>query len=89
MELDTGASLTLINKPSYDLISQESQCAQLEKPDVQLRTYTGEAVKILGSTTVQAKYGEQNLQLIVHVVDGQGSNLLERDWLSKFGQVEF
>ena len=84
MELDTGASLTLINKPSYDLISQESQCAQLEKPDVQLRTYTGEAVKILGSTTVQAKYGEQNLQLIVHVVDGQGPNLLGRDWLSKF-----
>ena len=41
-------------------------------------------MKILGSTTVQAKYGEQNLQLIVHVVDGQGPNLLGRDWLSKF-----
>lgn len=84
MELDTGASLTLINKASYDLISQENQCAKLEKPDVELRTYTGEAVKILGSTTVEAKYGEQNLQLIVHVVDGQGPNLLGRDWLSKF-----
>ena len=44
----------------------------IEKPDVQLPTYTGEAVKILGSTTVQAKYGKQSLQLIVHVIDGQG-----------------
>ena len=41
-------------------------------------------MKILGSTTVQAKYGEQSLQLIVHVVDGQGPNLLGRDWLGKF-----
>ena len=57
MELDTGASLTLINEASYDLIAQNGQAA-LEQPVVNLRTYTGEAVKMLGSTTVEVKYGE-------------------------------
>ena len=33
--------------------------------------------------TVQAKYGEQLLQLPVHVVEGDRPNLLGRDWLGK------
>ena len=82
MELDTGASLSLINKASYELISQPGQAA-LEQPMVNLRTYTGEAVKMLGSTTVEVKYGEQCTHLTVHVVDGKGPNLLGRDWLNK------
>jgi len=82
MELDTGASLTLINKASYKLIAQPGQAA-LEQPMVNLRTYTGEAVKMLSSTTVEVKYGEQCTHLTVHVVDGKGPNLLGRDWLNK------
>ena len=70
---------TLINKVSHYLILQESQCTQLEKPDAQLQTYTVEAVRILGSISAQAQNEEQNLQLIVHVVDGQGPSLLERN----------
>ena len=84
MELDTGASLILINKASYDLISQNGWSTELKSTDVGLRTCTGEPVKIMGSTAVDAKYGEQDLNLIVHVVDGQGLNSLGRDWLSKF-----
>ena len=81
MELDTGASLTLINKASYDLIAQNGQVA-LEQPVVNLRTYTGEAVRMLGSTTVKVKYGEKCIHLTVYVVEGKGPNLLGRDWLS-------
>ena len=40
-------------------------------------------MKILESTTVEVKYGEQCTHLIVHVVDGEGPNLLGRDWLGK------
>ena len=75
MELDTGASLILISKASYNLIAQPGQ-ASLEQP---MKTYTGEAVKMLGSTTVKVKYGEQCTHLIVHVVDGKGPNLLGRN----------
>ena len=83
MELDTGASLTLLNKSTYKAITHDASTG-LQPSDAQLWTYTGQLVEILGTTTVQAKYGEQLLQLPVHVVDEGGSNLLGRDWLGKF-----
>ena len=46
--------------------------------------HNGQPVAILGTVTVQAKYGEQLLQLPVHVVEGDGPNLLGRNWLGKF-----
>ena len=55
----------------------------LQQSTAQLRTYTGESVNILGMATVQAKYGEQLLQLPVHVVEGDRPNLLGRDWMGK------
>ena len=83
MELDTGASLTLINRTSYDKINRDSPTI-LEHSNAQLRTYTGESVEIMGRVTVKVKYGEQLLQLPVHVIDGDGPNLLGRDWLAQF-----
>ena len=84
MELDTGASLSLINRPSSKKITRDSPTV-LEHSDAQLRTYTGETVEIMGTVTVQAKYSEQLLQLPpIHVIDGDGPNLLGRDWLAKF-----
>ena len=83
MELDTGASLTLLNKSTYKAITHDASTG-LQPSDAQLRTYTGQLVEILGTTTVHAKYGEQLLQLPVYVVDGGGPNLLGRDWLGKF-----
>ena len=63
MELDTGASLSLLNKATYEKIPG------LQPTDVQLKTYTGEVVQILG----EAK---------VYVVNGNGPNLMGRDWIS-------
>ena len=79
MELDTGA-LTLVNKSTYYKVTHDASTG-LEHFNAQLQTYTGQLVEILGTTTVQAKYGEQLLQLPVHVVNGEGPNLLGRDWL--------
>ena len=83
MELDTGASLTLVNKSTYKMITHDASTG-LQHSDAQLQTYIGQLVKILGTTTVHIKYGEQLLQLPVHVIDGGGPNLLGRDWLGKF-----
>ena len=80
MELDTGASLTLVNKSTYNKITCNASTG-LEHSNAQLRTYTGQLVEILETTTVQAKYGEQLLQLPIHVVNREGPNLLGRDWL--------
>ena len=60
IELGMGASLTLINRTSYRKITRDFPTV-LEHSDAQLRTYTGEAVEIMGTVAVQAKYGEQLL----------------------------
>jgi len=81
MEVDTGASLSLINKATYDRICSRSHTQALQKTDVHLKTYTGEALCILGTAKIQVKYGEITQQLHVYVVDGRGPNLMGRDWL--------
>ena len=70
MEVNTGASLSLINKATYDLISSQSHIQALQRTDVQLKTYTGKAVCILGMDKVQVNYAELNNQLSVYVADG-------------------
>ena len=72
MELDTGASLSLLSKNTYEKIPS----LQLQPTDVQLKTYTGEVV------VVTVNYGEQMQQLVVYVVNGNGPNLMGRDWIS-------
>ena len=78
MELDTGASLSLLNQQTYDKIAN----LQLQPTDVQ--TYTREVLQILGEAkvTCTVNYSEQTQQLVVYVVRGNGPNLLGRDWLS-------
>ena len=78
MELDTGASLSLLNQQTYKKVPN----LQLQPTDVQLKTYTGEVVQILGEAKVTVNYGEQTQQLTVYVVNGNGPNLMGRDWLS-------
>ena len=78
MELDTSASLSLLSNSTYEKIPS----LQLQPTDVQLKTYTGEAVQILGEAKVTVNYGKQTQQLVVYVVNGNGPNLMGRDWLS-------
>ena len=56
MELNTGASLSLLSKSTYEKIPS----LQLQPIDVQLKTYT-EVVQILG---------EAQVTLVVYVVNG-------------------
>ena len=84
MELDTGAALSLINKSTYQKIAQASQLNPLQPSRVQLKTYTGERINILGTTAVRVCCGENDAMQSVHVVEGEGPNLLGRDWISKF-----
>ena len=82
MEVDTGASISLTSKDTYEVISKQSQIESLQKTGVKLKTYTGEAVQILGIAHVNVKYGEVEHKWIIRVADWKGPNLLGRDWLS-------
>ena len=82
MEVDTGSSLSLINKSTYDSIASKNHIQPLQKSKVKLKTYTGELVGILGTAKVEVTHGEVKHNLVIHVVDGKGPNLMGRDWLS-------
>ena len=81
MELDTGASISLISEQQY---KQLQDASPLEKSSVILRTYTGENLSILGNIRVVATYNNQTNKLPLLVVKGDGPNLMGRDWLARF-----
>ena len=48
---------------------------------MRLKTYTGEAITVLGQVPVKVRYGQTDYQLTVLVVEGEGPNLMGRNWL--------
>ena len=69
MELDTGASSSLINEQTFDVIADHSHMI-MRSTDVHLKTYTGEALDILGVADVTVNYSEEKQQFVVYVVAG-------------------
>ena len=80
MELDTGASVTIISEQIKDKLFPNTP---LQRSSLKLKTYTGESLPVLGEMPVHVAYGDQQCSLTLTVVEGQGSCLLGRDWLSK------
>ena len=83
MEIDTGAAVTILNESTYKQIQQRSPCP-LQKSQLILKTYTGESIQVLGTTTCKVRYSNHSLQMSVQVVQGAGPNLMGRDWLNAF-----
>ena len=79
MELDTGASVTLISAQVWE----QSLNKPLEETNIILKTYTGEALSIKGQVMVNVKHGDQEVTLPLLVVDGSGPSLFGRNWLHK------
>ena len=84
MELDTGASLSILSEKTYQDIAQQTDISPLEESQVTLKTYTGEVIIVLGITKVNARYDTQEQRLCIHVVKGEGPDLMGRDWLDHF-----
>ena len=62
MEVDTGASASVISELTYQQLWPKT-LPVLHPSAIKLRTYTGEPLKILGSTTVAVKYQGQTAKL--------------------------
>ena len=56
--------------------------APLQNSSIQLKTYTDQPIRVLGMLPVQAEYMGKLVDVCVHVVEGDGPNLMGRDWLS-------
>lgn len=85
MELDTGASVSVISHSTYLAIKRQGRDAPLQPSQVKLKSYTGQVIPVLGSASLQARYGTQQVAVVVQVVEGDRPNLLGRNWLKKQG----
>ena len=82
MELDTGASVSLIT----DRVWKEMVAPHpvLRPSVIKLRTYTGETIDCLGEISVSVGYNQQQHNCRMAVVKGEGPCLLGRDCLQHF-----
>ena len=78
MELDTGASLSVISEFTY--YSFFRSC-KLQPSTVSLKSYTGQEIVIRGKNEVNVQYAEQKAVLPLLVVKGQGASFLGHNWL--------
>ena len=77
LELDTGASMSVINENTYNQLKNSSV---LKKTQMILRTYSGEKIIPIGMIDVSVIYQNREHKLPLVVVPG-GPNLLGRNWL--------
>ena len=84
MELDTGASVSLISEVTYKELWMK-QRPLLRPTTIVLKTYTGEKIPLLGRIVVHVSTSQarKGLQLPLLVVKGNGPSLCGRDWLDK------
>ena len=79
MELDTGASVSLVSETQY---KQLWSGRSLDRSDIRLQTYSKEPLVVIGSFDVIVEYEGQKVTLPLIVVKGSGPMLFGRNWLN-------
>ena len=78
MEVDTGASFSVISKSTYD---QMLSSHDLKPTTVQLKTYTSESLPVFGQFIANVRYHAQESPLLTIVAGHDGPSLIGRNWL--------
>ena len=78
MEVNTGAAVSIISEQTQKKFFPN---ALHQRTSIKLRTYTDEAMPVLGEMAVEVTYLENTHALTLYVVQGSGPNLLGRSWL--------
>ena len=78
MEIDTGASLSLVSEHTFRECWPE---LGLVSSAVTLHSYSGEAIPVLGTVDVVVRHNDQEATLPLLVVKGEGPSLVGRNWL--------
>ena len=83
MEIDTGATRSVISGKTFGQLGITTRTPTLQSTTTRLRTYTGEALKVMGECEVVVTLGTQQDRLRLLVIDGDGPSLIGRDWLAE------
>ena len=81
MEVDTRATLSLMNFSTFTSTWPEASAPVIQPTRARLRTYTGEEIVVKGAIDVKVKYREQEADLTLTIVERNGPTLMGRDWL--------
>ncbi|CAH2085636.1 unnamed protein product [Euphydryas editha] len=81
MQLDTGASFSLINEHTWRIIQAQRQHLVLNPSSLSLRTWTNTPVILLGQAIIKVQFRDITQNLSIIIAKGRGPNLLGRDWL--------
>ena len=81
MEVDAGATNSIMGYSTLATTWPEEQISEVKATKAKFHTYTGEEIAVKGAVDVKVKYGDQEANLTVTIVDGDGPMLLGRDWL--------
>ena len=80
MELDTGATVSLVSEKTFHQLFPSTT---LQPSSIQLHSYLGESITVVGQVEVEVNYGTQTVKLPLIVVSGDGPSLFGRDWMTK------
>ena len=80
LELDTGASLTVMGENSF---RKEVGEMKLKSTNLKLKTYSGEFILPRGVAEVEVQHGGKVEKLPVVVMPGETPSLLGRNWLER------
>lgn len=83
MEIDTGASLSLISKATYDKLQSSAALPPLKTKQIKLHTYTGEVISVLRSISVTTQSEICTCTLPLLEVEGGGPSLIGQNWFTE------
>ena len=78
MQWDTGATVSILPKVLYD---QQFNQWPIHGTKIKLKAYNGVRIPVYGEVHLPVVYEQQELVLPLIVADGDGSPLLDRNWL--------
>ena len=81
MEIDTGASTSLVNNKTF--IKLFGNANKMTSTSSKIHTYTGEVVSPMGEVELEFIYDNQKTVTTVMIMEGSYSNLLGRYILHK------
>ena len=82
MEINIGAAVSVISEGTFKSVWPGSSKPRLVCSMVELRTYSGQTLCVLGKTVVNVSFNNSSAELELIVVSGDGPTLLGRDWLT-------
>ncbi len=84
MQIDTGASVSVISEETYHLIWPATAAPEVQKTGIKLRTYSGGELEVKGAIMVDVSYkGQESHLRLVLFVRKWTESLEQLDWLAK------